>query len=68
MNFFQQNLDLIGHFKKKKSICTSQKIFIFFSLKKKEMAQGRVPSANLRRMRFEDTDRGTRFRTPLICL
>ena len=45
MNFFQQNLDLIGHFKNK-AICIRRKIFIFFPLKKKkknEMAQGRVP-------------------------
>ena len=44
MNFFQQNLDLIGRFFKKKAIFIRRQIFIFFLLKKKkkknEMAQG----------------------------
>ena len=55
MNFSQQNLDLIAF--KNKAICIRQKIFIFFSFKKKrdgprqEAAQIRVPSPILENSR-----------------
>ena len=44
MNFFQENVYLIGYFWKKSNMHKAKNIYYLLIWKKTEMAQGRVPS------------------------